>query len=180
MHIRQVAVLLGYGKPQVLVVFKNTLPMRLYSFLFPIEDLKLAVETAKGILRKERLDRQLAGQSSSSLFMNIRDWYNSRKTVMFNTQDRLDDKIDKLTYMMSKLTTQSSDQNRPFKLRIYQGKRRGKTRNYYEQGKCQNRYRSNSADRRMSYRGRGQYRKNYIEGCNVMKIPQLSAQCSTE
>ena len=29
-HIRQVATLLGYGKSQVLEVFKNTLPTRLY------------------------------------------------------------------------------------------------------------------------------------------------------
>ena len=29
-HIRQVATLLGYGKPQVLKVFKNTLPTKLY------------------------------------------------------------------------------------------------------------------------------------------------------
>ena len=37
--IRQVATLLGYGKPQVLEVFQNTLPTRLYWVLFPIEDL---------------------------------------------------------------------------------------------------------------------------------------------
>ena len=54
MHIRQVAALLGYGEPQVLEVFKNTLPMRLYWALFPIEDLRLAVETAKRILTKEK------------------------------------------------------------------------------------------------------------------------------
>ena len=53
-HIRQVAILLGYGKPQVLEVFKNTLPMRLYWVLFPIEDLRLAVETTKRILTKEK------------------------------------------------------------------------------------------------------------------------------
>ena len=47
MCIRQVAALLGYGEPQVLDVFKNTLPTRLYRVLFPIEDLRLAVETAK-------------------------------------------------------------------------------------------------------------------------------------
>ena len=34
--IRQVATLLGYGRPQVLEVFKNTLPTRLYWVLFPI------------------------------------------------------------------------------------------------------------------------------------------------
>ena len=39
-HIRQVATLLGYGKPQVLEVFKNTLPTRLYWVVFPIEDLR--------------------------------------------------------------------------------------------------------------------------------------------
>ena len=30
MHVRQVAALLGYDKPQVLAVFRNTLPSRLY------------------------------------------------------------------------------------------------------------------------------------------------------
>ena len=35
-HIRQVAALLGYGEPQILGVFKNTLPMKLYMTLFPI------------------------------------------------------------------------------------------------------------------------------------------------
>ena len=35
--------------------------------------------------------------------------------------------------MMSKLTAQGSSQNRPFKPKIYQGKRRGQTRNYYNQ-----------------------------------------------
>ena len=42
-----------------------------------------------------------------------------------------------------------------------QGKRRGQTGNYYDQGKYKNRYRSNSGHRRMSYRGRAQYRQNY-------------------
>ena len=58
-HIRQVAALLGYGEPQILEVFKNTLPTKLYWILFPIEDLRQAVETAKQILTKEKLDRQL-------------------------------------------------------------------------------------------------------------------------
>ena len=45
--IRQVATLLGYGKPQVLEVLKNTLPMRLYQVLFPIEHLRLVEELQK-------------------------------------------------------------------------------------------------------------------------------------
>ena len=50
--IRQVATLLGYGEPQKLEVFKNTLPTKLYWILFPIEDLRQAVDTAKRILTK--------------------------------------------------------------------------------------------------------------------------------
>ena len=59
--IRQVAALIGYGEPQNLEVFKNTLPTTLYWILFPIEDLRQAVEIAKGILTKEKLERQLTG-----------------------------------------------------------------------------------------------------------------------
>ena len=106
--IRQEATLLDYGKPQVLEVFKNTLPKRLYWVLFPIEDLRQAVETAKRILTKEKIDRQLAGQSSSTSFMNIKDRCISKK-VTFDTQDSLDEKINRLTSMMSKLTAQDDD-----------------------------------------------------------------------
>ena len=60
-RIRQVANLLGYGEPQILEVFKNTLPTKLYWVLFPIEDLRQAIDTAKRILTKEKLDKQLTG-----------------------------------------------------------------------------------------------------------------------
>ena len=106
--IREVPTLLGYGEPQVLDIFKNTLPMRLFWALFPIEDLRLTVETAQRTLTKEKIDKQLAGQSSLMPFMNIRDGYNIKKVVTFNTHDRLDDKIDTLTSMMSKLTSQGT------------------------------------------------------------------------
>ena len=57
----------------MLEVFKNTLPTKLYWILFPIEELRQAVETAKRILTKEKLDKQLAGQLSTTPFMSIRD-----------------------------------------------------------------------------------------------------------
>ena len=38
-HVRQVTALLCYGEPQILEVFKNTLPAKLYWIPFPIEDL---------------------------------------------------------------------------------------------------------------------------------------------
>ena len=63
-------------------VFKNTLPTRLYWVLFPIEDLGQAVETAKRILTKGKIDRQLAGQSSSTTFMNLKDRYISKKVTL--------------------------------------------------------------------------------------------------
>ena len=46
-HIRQVVTLLGYQEPQILEVFINTLPTKLYWVLFPIMSLRQVVETAK-------------------------------------------------------------------------------------------------------------------------------------
>ena len=60
--IRQVARLLGYEELQVLEVFKNTVPNGLYWVLFPIDNLRGAVETAKRFLTKEKIDRQMTGQ----------------------------------------------------------------------------------------------------------------------
>ena len=39
-HIRQAATLLGYAEPQILTVFKNTLPTKLYWILFPIDNFR--------------------------------------------------------------------------------------------------------------------------------------------
>ena len=61
-RIRQVATLLGYGELQILEVFKDTLPTKLYWILFTIEDLRQTVDMAKRILTKEKLDKQLTGQ----------------------------------------------------------------------------------------------------------------------
>ena len=63
-RIRQVAALLGYGEPQILEVFKNTVPNKLYWILYPINNLRVAIETAKRMLTKEKIDRQRTGQSS--------------------------------------------------------------------------------------------------------------------
>ena len=103
-HIRQVANLLGYQELQVLEVFKNTLPTKLYWVLFPIDGLRLAVETAKRMLTKEKIDKQLVGQTSSTPFRSVRDSQNKRVTI--NTADNLEQKIDRLTVMMGKLVTE--------------------------------------------------------------------------
>ena len=112
-QIRQVATLLGYGELQILEVFKNTLPTKLYWILFPMDDLRQAVETAKRILTKERLDKQLAGQTSTSPFMSIREGTNRK--VSFATRDKLGDKIDKLTVMLVRFAAKDNHKMRPFK-----------------------------------------------------------------
>ena len=147
MHIRQVATLLGYEEPQILEVFKNMLPTKVYWILFPIEDLRQAVETAKRILTKEKMDRQLARQASSTPFLSVKDNYNKRVTL--NTQDGLEDKIDKLTVMMGKLVARDSEVKWAFKPQVYQSKRRGQSRNFYDSHNYDrvnyhNKYRSNS------------------------------------
>ena len=129
-RIRQVATLLGYGEPQILEVFKNTLPTKLYWILFPIEDLRQAVDMAKRILTKEKLDKQLTGQTPTSPFMSVRDGTDRR--VSFNTRDELGDKIDKLTVEMSKLAAKDSHKRKPFKPQIY--KSRGQSRSYGQGG----------------------------------------------
>ena len=82
--IKQVARLLGYEDLQVLEVFKNTVPSRLYWVLFPINNLCESVETAKIFLTKEKIDRQMTAQSSTP-FMKLTD--KKRKSVTFNARD---------------------------------------------------------------------------------------------
>ena len=77
---RQVTTLLGYQEPQILEVFKNTLLTKVYWVLFPIIDLRQAVEMTKRILTKEKIDRQLAGQTSSTPFMSIKEDFGKKVT----------------------------------------------------------------------------------------------------
>ena len=85
-YIQQVASLLWCGEP--LEVLKNTLPWRLHLVLSPREDFRQAVERAKRILTKEKIDRQLAVQSICSPFMSIKDSCGcNKKTVLFNSQN---------------------------------------------------------------------------------------------
>ena len=157
--IRQVATLLGYGEPQILEVFKNTLPTKLYWILFPIENLRQAVDTAKRILTKEKLDKQLTGQTSTSPFMSIKD--GTERRVSFNDRDELADKIDKLTVMMNRLVMKDTLEKRPFKPQVY--KSRGHHRSY-GQGNYQSRLGSRNRGQFMENRPRQNYRGNNFRG----------------
>ena len=79
--------------------------------LFPIEDLRQAVETAKRILKKEKLDRQLTRHTSSSPFLSTREGQNSRQ-VSFDTREKLNNKIDKLTVMIGRLAAKDNEWTR--------------------------------------------------------------------
>ena len=80
------------------------------------------------MLTKEKLDRQLMGQSLSTPGMSIRDGHNRK--VSFDTKEELGDKIDKLAVMIGKLATRDSETGRQFKPQIYQNRGRGQNRNY--------------------------------------------------
>ena len=103
------------------------------------------------------VDRQLAGQSSSTPFMSIKDSHYIKK-VTFDTQEGLEDKIDRLT-MMSKLATNEEGgnarmyQRQNFRGQNYRGEYRGNYRNEnYETGKCRSRERSYSDNNRRNDR----------------------------
>ena len=109
-------------------------------------------------MTKEKLDKQLAGQTSTSPFLSITDRTDRR--VSFNTKDELGDKIDKLTVMMSKLAAKDDHERKLFKPQIY--KSRGQNRSYC-QGGYQNRSDSRSRGHFMNNSLRQNYRGNRLE-----------------
>ena len=109
----------------------------------------------KRILTKEKLDKQLTGQTSASPFMSVTD--GTERRASFNTRDELGDKIDKLTVVMSKLAAKDSHKRKPFKPQIY--KSRGQNR-FYGQGDYQNRSESRNRGHLMNNSPRQNYRGN--------------------
>ena len=127
--------------------------------MFPIENLRQAVDTAKRILTKEKLDKQLTGQTSTSPFLSVRDGTGRR--VSFNTRDELGDKIDKLTVVMSKLAAKDSYKRKPFKPQIYKSRYQNRS---YGQGGYQNRSNSRSRGQFMNNSPRQNYRGKRFRG----------------
>ena len=116
LKIKQVASLLNYGEPEILELFKNTLPSKLYWILFPINNLREAVDAAKRVLNKEKLDKQLTGQASSmSPFMKMKDNTHSSQKVLIKPQD-----LETITSMMYNMSLQQGKTKKPFKPQVYQ------------------------------------------------------------
>ena len=102
----QVTAMLNYREMQILEIFKNILPCRLYLTLINVNNLRDTIDLAKRVLTKEKLDRQLTGQSSTQ-FMKATSNGNShlpqnhqKKGVTFDAMETLQrnsDCIDRLT-----------------------------------------------------------------------------------
>ena len=88
--IKQVAALLNYGEPQILELFKKTLPSKQYWILFPINNLQGAEDVTKRVLTKEKLDKQLSGQTANSIpFMKMGDTAHPGKKMSIKPQDSI-------------------------------------------------------------------------------------------
>ena len=91
---------------------KNTLPSRFYYMLYQIDDLRVAVETAKRLLTKEQMDKK-AGQSSASPFMQVNQGNSTgkdktEKKVSFSAVEAMErptDSIEGLASLMDKMDT---------------------------------------------------------------------------
>ena len=126
LKVKQVASLLNYGEPEILGLFKNTLPSKLYWILFPINNLREAVDTAKRVMNKERLDKQLTGQASNiSPFMKLRDDTHSGQQKMLNPQD-----LEAVSSVMYNMSLQQGKTGKPFKPQAYQKRGRGQRQSY--------------------------------------------------
>ena len=132
LRMSQVAAMLNYGEMQILENFKNTLPYQLYSTLINVNNLRDAIDLAMRVLTKEKLDRQLTGQSSTP-FMKVtsnNDCHlpqnQQKKGVMFDAMETLErnsDCIDRLTSLVSDLKM-TMDRKPQYKPKIYQGRSR--------------------------------------------------------
>ena len=131
LRMSQVVAMLNYGEMQILENFKNTLPYRLYLTLINVNNLRDAIDLAKRVLTKEKLDRQLTGQSSTP-FMKATSNGDShlpqghqKKGVAFDAMEMLErnsDCIDQLTLLVSDLKMTMDRKQPQYKPMIYQGR----------------------------------------------------------
>ena len=175
LKVKQVVSLLNYGEPETLELFKNTLPIKLNWILFPINNLREAIETAKRVMNKEKLDKQLTVQASKiSPFMKLGDGTPSAQQKMLNPQE-----IEAISSMVYNMSLQQDKTGKPFKPKVYQRRGRGQRQSYDRdrsrnnsrqgqnigQNRCRNDYRRNGYTQNFSRnngRDRGRnFNRNY-------------------
>ena len=167
LRMSQVAAMLKYGEMQILENVKNTLLYRLYLTLINVNNLRDAIDLAKRVLTKEKLDRQLTGQSSTPFMRatsndNYFPQNHHKKGVTFDAMETLErnsDCIDRLTSLVSDMKMTMDRKQSLYKPRIYQGRSRNQNTN---QQNFTPRNRSFSKGRNQSgNRGNYNYTNNY-------------------
>ena len=149
------AILLNCDEPQLLELFKNILPTRLYWVLFSINNLKEAVDVAKKeLLTKEKIDRQKSGQwGTTPPFTKVGDVHHfNRKTVSFSTQDLIREQLDNLTSMVYNMSMQKEGNNRLFKPQIHQKRKIGQKWQKFRDGDRNTSFNSNRVNYRQNFR----------------------------
>ena len=147
--VKQVATLLNYGEPQILELYKNTLPSRLYYMLYQINDLRVAVETANRLLTKEQINKK-SGQATANPFMKTSQENSKSKSkteknekkVSFSAVEAIErttDSIERLGSLMDKMATKLDRRKDQYRPRIYQGRGTGHS---YRQNNYRSRNRS--------------------------------------
>ena len=132
LRMSQVVAMLNYSEMQILENFKNTLLYRLYSTLINVNNLRDAIDLAKRVLTKEKLDRQLTGQSSTPLMKasSNDDHFpqtHHKKGVKFDAMETLErnsECIDRLPLLVSDMKMTMDRKQSPYKPKIYQGRSR--------------------------------------------------------
>ena len=171
LRMSQVTAMLNYGEMQILENFKNTLPYRLYSTLINVNNLRDAIDLAKKVLTKEKLDMQLTGQSSTPFMKASSNDSHSpqnhhKKGVTFDTMETLErnsDCIDRLTSLVSDMEMTMDRKQSPYKPKIYQGRSRNQNvnrQNFTPRNRSFSRGR-NQGGNRGNYNNRNNYRPNY-------------------
>ena len=130
LRMSQITAMHNYGEMQILENFKNTLPYRLYSTLINVNNLRDVIDLAKRVLIKEKLDRQLPGQSSTPFMKASSNDKHSpqshnKKGVTFDAMETLErnsDCIDRLTSLVSDMKMTMDRKQSPYKPKIYQGR----------------------------------------------------------
>ena len=111
LRMSQVTAMLYYGEMQILENFKNTLLYWLYLTLINVNNLRDITDLVKRVLTKEKLDRQLTGQSSTPFMKATSNDNHSlqnhhKKGVTFDAMEMLErnsDCIDRLISLVSNM-----------------------------------------------------------------------------
>ena len=133
--------------------------------LINVNNLRDATDLAKRVLTKEKLDRQLTGQTSTPFMkVTINDSHstqnNPKRGVTFDAMETLErnkDCIDRLMSLVSDMKMTTDRKQSPYKPRIYQGRSRNQNT---DQQSFTPRSRSYSRGRNQGG-NRGNYRNNY-------------------